>query len=117
MLSLGPLPGKRRRIFKESVLAKHSEAPGYPEGELGTGRGHGTSAHFGLRPSPPLGAPAPPRTSPEEGVRGPRIPKGRWLGFPLKDAEPVPGKKEEGRRDGCSPLCWGGGPWQQWEGL
>lgn len=40
---------KRRRIFKESVMAKYSEVPERPEGELGTVRGHGTSVPLGLR--------------------------------------------------------------------
>lgn len=50
-------------------------------------------------------------------MRGSRIPKGRWLGLPLKSAEPVLQKKEEGLRDRCfAVLRVGWGHWQQWEG-
>ena len=49
MLPLAYLLGKRRRIFKESVLAKYSRDRGWPEGELGRVRGPGAWAHLGLR--------------------------------------------------------------------
>lgn len=49
-VSLAHLLGKRRRrIFKGSVMAKYSEVPECPEGELGTVRGRGTSVPLGLR--------------------------------------------------------------------